>query len=112
MKKIVSLFICVAFLGALTLGVFALTGENYALFSSSSNVKIPMNEHIGGDVNGDGSVTLLDVVALLRVTVGDTYNTSVHAIDVNLDGKVNVVDILSVLSHVLGYDVGLGAIVK
>ena len=94
MKKIISLFICATLIFALSVSVFALNGENYASFSSSSDVDIPANEHIGGDINGDGEVTFIDVVAMLRVTVGDVYNTNRHAHDANNDGEVSVIDVI------------------
>ena len=109
MKRFISLFICLALM--LCIGAGALTGENYALFSSSSNVDIPINEHIGGDTNGDGKVNLLDAVALLRALVGDTYNTSRDGLDVNEDGKVSVLDVIAVIHHVVGNDVDLGELV-
>ena len=112
MKKIISLFICATLIFTLAVTAFAFTGENYAPFSSSSNVDVPANEHIGGDINGDGVVTFVDVVAMLRVTVGDVYNTTRHSHDVNNDGEVSVLDVIYVLMHVLGDDVGLGTIVE
>ena len=90
----------------------ALTGENYAMFSPSSNVSVPVNEHIGGDANGDGKVTFIDVVAMLRASSGDVSNTSYHGLDANGDGNINVADALMVLSFVLGNDVPLGELVN
>ncbi len=111
MKKTVSLLISITLVFALAVSAFALTGENYALFSSSSNVDIPINEHIGGDTNGDGAVTLLDAVAVLRATVGDKYNTSRDGLDANEDGAVSVLDVIIVLRHVIGDNVNLGNLV-
>ena len=112
MKKFVFLLVSIVLTCSLAVSAFALTGENFAMFSSSSDVDIPINEHIGGDANGDGVVTLIDVVALLRASVGDTYNTSVHGLDANEDGETTVLDIVLVLRHVLGYNVGLGTLVE
>lgn len=112
MKKIISLFICATLIFALSVSVFALNGENYAEFSSSSDVDIPVNEHIGGDINGDGVVTFIDVVAMIRVTVGDTYNTSYHAHDANNDGEISVLDVIAVLGCVLGNETTLGTLVE
>ncbi len=112
MKKIVSLLVCFAMAATLFVSVVALTGENYAMFSTSSNVDIPVNEHIGGDANGDGKVTLIDVVALLRVCSGDMTNTSYHGLDANEDGVRNVADALLTLSYILGNDISLGELVE
>lgn len=112
MKKVVSLLLSIIIVCSFCVSASALTGENYALFSSESNVNIPINEHIGGDANGDGAVTLIDVIAMLRASVGDTYNTSVHGLDTDDDGETTIVDAVFVLRHVLGYDVGLGTLVE
>ena len=111
MKRITSLLLCVTVVLAFVVSAAALNGENYALFSSSGKVDIPINEHIGGDANGDGVVTLLDVVALLRASAGDTYNTSRDGLDVNEDGAVSVLDVIVAIRHVIGDDVGLGTLV-
>lgn len=112
MKKFSSLLICLSLILTFAVCTSALVGENYALFSSSSDVDIPVNEHIGGDANGDGKVTLIDAIALLRVTVGDTYNTSRDGLDANEDGSVSVLDVIIVLRHVVGDNVGLGTLVE
>ena len=112
MKKFVSLLICFVMVSVLFVSAVALTGENYAMFSSSSNVDVPVNEHIGGDANGDGKVTLIDVVALLRVCAGDMSNTSYHGLDANEDGVRNIADVLMTLSYILGNDVPLGELVE
>ena len=111
MKKIASLLVCLSLVLALAICACALNGENYALFSSSSNVDIPINEHIGGDANGDGKVTLVDAIALLRATVGDTYNTSRDGLDANEDGIVSVLDVVEVVRYILGDNVNLGSLV-
>ena len=111
MKRVISLLICITVVLALVLSAAALDGENYALFSTSGKVDIPINEHIGGDANGDGVVTLLDVVALLRASAGDTYNTSRDGLDVNEDGAVTVLDVIVAIRHIIGEDVGLGNLV-
>ena len=109
MKKLISLLICFAVV--FSVSAFALEGENYALFSSSSKVTIPVNEHIGGDANGDGKVSLIDVVALLKTSVGEAANTSYHGLDADENGVIDVRDVLKVLGHIIGNDVGLGTLV-
>lgn len=111
MKKIASLLMCLSLVFIFAVGTSALTGENYALFSSSSDVDIPINEHIGGDANGDGKVTLVDAIALLRVSVGDFYNTSRDGIDANEDGVVSVLDVVEVVRYIVGDSVDLGNLV-
>ncbi len=111
MKKIVSVFLCLSLVFALSLSAVALVGENYVVFSSASNVDMPVNEHIGGDVNGDGVVTLLDAVAVLRAVIGETNNISRDGVDANEDGSISVLDVIVVVRHIVGDDVGLGTLV-
>ena len=54
-----------------------------------------------GDVNGDGEVTIVDVVALVNVILGnaaDIYN----AADVNSDEKVTIVDVMALVNLIIG----------
>ena len=111
MKKIIALFICVLMLTA-TFAVSAYEGENYILFSSSSNVEIPTNQHIAGDSNGDGTVNLLDVMASFRYISGNTSSTLRDSVDTNSDGSVTLIDVLLILKHIVGDDAGLGELVE
>lgn len=55
-----------------------------------------------GDVNGDGKISVLDIVKIQRVIVGlDATNT---ACDVNGDGKVSVLDIVRLQRHIVGIE--------
>ncbi len=112
MKKIFSVTIALSFALLFVLCTSALTGENYALFSGSSNVDIPVNEHIAGDTNGDGTINLIDAIATLRYSVGVCENTLRDGVDANHDGIINPVDVILVIRHILGKDVGLGVLVN
>ncbi len=56
-------------------------------------------ESAPGDVNGDGSVNALDVVAVINAVLGIQ---SLPAADVNGDGAVNALDVVFVINQVLG----------
>lgn len=57
-----------------------------------------------GDANGDGKVTVADLIAIAHYVLGyPPVNFSVRAADVNLDSKVNVADYIAVV-HLLGDD--------
>ena len=111
MKKITSLLLCLAMLFACTVFAFAYEGENYVNFSSTSNVKFPVNQHIAGDANGDGTVNLLDVITSIKYISGDTSNSLRDSIDINSDGSVSITDAMLILKHVVGDEVGLGKLV-
>lgn len=59
-----------------------------------------------GDVNGDGTISLLDVLAVKRHILGIEALTGSRftAADINSDGKVDLLDCLKVKRHILGYE--------
>ena len=52
-----------------------------------------------GDLNGDDTVNVLDVVALVALVLGSEYD---ECGDINGDGTVNVLDVVATVSIVLG----------
>lgn len=60
-----------------------------------------------GDVDGDGNVTALDAVTILKAVIGeitlDSYETKVAA-DINGDGWVRADDAVELLKYVIGID--------
>jgi hypothetical protein len=60
------------------------------------------NSHEVGDVNGDGSVNIADVTALIRyVLSGNATGICVDAADCNQDGDVTIADVTSLITIVL-----------
>lgn len=59
---------------------------------------------IYGDINGDGAVTIADLVRLNRHTlnVSTLSGTALTAADVNRNGSVNIQDLVMVNRHILG----------
>ena len=59
-----------------------------------------------GDVNGDGSVSVADVTALVNIILGkDSGNASAsqpQVADVNGDGSVSVADVTALVNIILG----------
>lgn len=65
---------------------------------------------VRGDINGDGEMTLADVVMILRHVVGlDVLSglTALNAADVNNDGSINVVDALRLARYIAGLESSL-----
>lgn len=72
-----------------------------------------------GDVNGDGAVTVADVVMVLRFVVGQAVPTPQQFVAADVapapstpggkvgDGKITVADALRILRHAIGLDNGL-----
>ncbi len=61
---------------------------------------------IKGDVNGDGKVSVLDIVKLQRYMVGldEIDDTAISLYDLNGDGKVSVLDIVKLQRHIVGIE--------
>ena len=57
-----------------------------------------------GDVNGDGKISLLDLVHIKRHLLGISTleGTQFAAADINEDGKVTLLDYAMVKRHLLG----------
>jgi hypothetical protein len=52
---------------------------------------------IDGDANGDGEISVTDVMDVIDIIAGSGTNEQQKAADVNGDGKVNVADILYII---------------
>jgi hypothetical protein len=60
-------------------------------------------EGLGGDVNGDGVVDVLDVQLCVNVILGtETDPDIVYRADVNGDGNVDVLDVQEIVNIILG----------
>ena len=59
---------------------------------------------IRGDVNGDGYVTVLDLIEVLKFIWGEVAPTADEAwsSDYNVDGRISVLDVLSLLNFLWG----------
>ncbi len=111
MKRFIALLFSILIIAACTVFTSAYEGENYVKFSSSSDVDFPVNQHIAGDANGDGTVSLLDVITAMKYLSGDTSSSLRDSIDINSDGSVTLTDAMLLLKHIVGDEVGLGELV-
>lgn len=73
--------------------------------NQNGNTDITLNG-VKGDINGDGKISVLDIVKIQRVLVGlDTLDESMSlACDLNGDGKVSVLDIVKLQRHIVGIE--------
>lgn len=67
-------------------------------------VKSDTFAYVAGDINGDGSVTILDIVACVDVAAGVMLDPAVYPgnPDVNGDGSVTILDIIAVVDIASG----------
>ncbi|SLM29521.1 exported hypothetical protein [Desulfamplus magnetovallimortis] len=55
------------------------------------------------DINGDGTVDVLDIMACINVVLGtETSPDIVAAADVNNDGSVSIIDVMEIIDTILG----------
>ena len=60
---------------------------------------------VTGDLNGDGNVTITDMLMLKSAVLGETLsNTASAAADLNFDNKITITDFLKVKSYLLGLE--------
>tara|TARA_Y100000996_G_scaffold253240_1_gene199192 strand:+ start:476 stop:3772 length:3297 start_codon:yes stop_codon:yes gene_type:complete len=57
------------------------------------------DETVLGDINGDGLISVLDVVQVVNMVLGSEYNVNA---DVNSDGATDVLDVIIVVNMILG----------
>ena len=71
-------------------------------WNGSEWVEMTATTSTRGDVNGDGSINIADVTALISLVLKGDTDPSVHpAADCNLDGSINIADVTVLINRVL-----------
>lgn len=81
-----------------------LEGDIFSYNTVKTSVTVTDSQHTLGDVNGDGSINLLDVLYVIQYynnTKTFTYAEKTAA-DVNRDGKIDLTDALKILQYYNG----------
>ena len=57
-----------------------------------------------GDVNFDGEINVLDIVAVVNfaIYVNEPTESEFWASDINYDGQINILDIVQLINTILG----------
>lgn len=97
MKRHIGFVVCVLVLTML-FGSFGVCGATQTVTDGDGFYKI-------GDVNNDGEVDILDLIAIKKHTVGNKPNICVAAADMNGDGEINAEDITIMKKILLGVSV-------
>ena len=64
---------------------------------------VDMTAALRGDVNGDGSVNISDVTALINYLLGGSASDiNMTAADCNTDGSVTIIDVTALINYLLG----------
>lgn len=64
-------------------------------------------ERLPGDVNNDGSVSIIDVLVLRQHLAGWQVDITLANADVNADNEANILDVLLIRQYLAGWDVVL-----
>ena len=81
------------------------TTETEYIFPANVSAKLTVSDILPGDANGDGRVSITDVVAIVNHIIGRTpTNFVAAAADVNGDGLINVFDVTKTVNIILGID--------
>ena len=68
----------------------------------NGNAWVDMTAALRGDVNGDGSVNIIDVTALINYLLGGSASDiNMTAADCNTDGSVNITDVTALINYLL-----------
>ncbi|HHW30002.1 MAG TPA: mannosyl-glycoprotein endo-beta-N-acetylglucosamidase, partial [Syntrophomonadaceae bacterium] len=89
---------------AKTSGVLA-TGDKLQLrYKDSGSIYNTYNIVIYGDVNGDGDITIIDLLRVQKhlLNTSKLSGAFLTAADVSKDGAVTILDLLRVQKHLLG----------
>ncbi|MBO4813711.1 MAG: right-handed parallel beta-helix repeat-containing protein [Muribaculaceae bacterium] len=77
--------------------------QNIYMIDGSAVYYMPAGEMAtAGDVNGDGSLDVLDVTAVINIILGNLTEYNSEMADVNGDGQVNVLDVTAMINMILG----------
>jgi len=83
---------------------FTTAGDNYTLTMPDSDVTITVTWKLAvvkGDVNGDGTVDISDVVALVNIILNGSSDYQAEA-DVNNDEGIDISDVVALVNIILG----------
>ena len=64
-------------------------------------------DRLPGDADQDGSVTIMDALAVLQYSVGWDVDISMSNADVDADGSATIMDALRILQYCVGWDAEL-----
>tara|TARA_Y100000814_G_scaffold227536_1_gene171471 strand:+ start:201 stop:680 length:480 start_codon:yes stop_codon:yes gene_type:complete len=83
------------YLGQITVNSLSAGVRNYILNIIAENYQ----ESILGDINGDESVNIQDIILILNMILDNDNNP---AGDINDDGTINILDIVQIVNIILG----------
>jgi hypothetical protein len=85
--------------------IYKVEAATYRSYIAEIAFQTPLSKPVvRGDVNGDGSITIADVTALVNIILGtDNANASANdAADMNEDGSITIADVTMLVNMILG----------
>ena len=94
-------------MGFLDNGAYALCMVTvYDPYAKPDEPDVP-SDRLPGDADQDGSVTIMDALAVLQYSVGWDVDISMSNADVDADGSATIMDALRILQYCVGWDAEL-----
>lgn len=78
----------------------ALTYDSVALRVEKESASIKINKFM--DANGDGDITMEDLLLLYKMTIGEVETTYDAVVDINKDGEIDMADLLALYEYYVG----------
>ena len=71
--------------------------DGYVVTDSGLTLAALEADTVKGDINGDGEVTIVDVLCIIRNLLNNRISQNLHKNDINGDGKLSLRDVIAVL---------------
>jgi hypothetical protein len=78
------------------------TPQGTATATGSPGVETPTPAACAGDCNGNGTVTVSELIALVNIALGQRGVDACMAGDTNHDGRITIAELLAAVNHALG----------
>ena len=79
------------------------TADQQEFRSSAIYADVRVKSYTPADANGDGQITIVDVVAVVNALMGNAASNFIFdAADMNQDGQITIVDVVAVVNTLMG----------
>ena len=79
------------------------TADEYEYLSAPISAAVTVKSYTPADANGDGQITIVDVVAVVNALMGTaTGNFIFDAADMDQNGQITIVDVVAVVNALMG----------
>lgn len=83
--------------------VYKVEAATYRSYICEIGFQTPLPKPLLGDLNGDGTISIADVTALVNIILGkEADNVNYDVADVNGDGTISIADVTALVNIILG----------